>query len=179
MFQKRTKMHLNKFNLVKSVFCIGHIHSRQPPISLKICYFSSFCNTGVIVNRTLRLYILYANIFVLFLENKIYINTYRVHVYDKKWPFTAFRYMISTYSRFTLSNHMVSILVANVYMYINSLEEWLLWKSLLLLRAEKQHIFQEIGGCLNKAYPENINFETLVPRNWKFHSFGEHTTKKC
>ena len=30
----------------------------------------------------------------------------------------------------------------------------------------------------NRAYPENTNFETFVPRNMKFHTFGElHTTK--
>ena len=32
----------------------------------------------------------------------------------------------------------------------------------------------------NRAYPENTNFETFVPRNLKFHTFGDlHTTKKC
>ena len=30
----------------------------------------------------------------------------------------------------------------------------------------------------NRAYPENNNFETFVPRNLKFHTFGDiHTTK--
>ena len=34
--------------------------------------------------------------------------------------------------------------------------------------------------CDNRAYPENTNFETSVPRNLKFHTFGDlHTTKKC
>ena len=33
---------------------------------------------------------------------------------------------------------------------------------------------------LNRAYPENTKFETFVPRNLKFHTFGDlHTTKKC
>ena len=32
----------------------------------------------------------------------------------------------------------------------------------------------------NRAYPENTNFETFVPRNLKFHRFVDlHTTKKC
>ena len=32
----------------------------------------------------------------------------------------------------------------------------------------------------NRAYPENTNFETFVPRNLKFQTFGDlHTTKKC
>ena len=33
---------------------------------------------------------------------------------------------------------------------------------------------------VNRAYPENTNFETFVARNLKFHTFGDlHTTKKC
>ena len=32
----------------------------------------------------------------------------------------------------------------------------------------------------NRAYPENTNFETVIPRNLKFHTCGDlHTTKKC
>ena len=38
---------------------------------------------------------------------------------------------------------------------------------------ESRHIF-------NRAYPENTNFETFVPRSLKFHTFGDlHITKKC
>ena len=33
---------------------------------------------------------------------------------------------------------------------------------------------------LNRAYLENTNFKTFVPRNLKFYTFGDlHTTKKC
>ena len=39
-------------------------------------------------------------------------------------------YIITAYSIFTLSCHMVSILLANVY--VNNIEEWLLRGSLLL-----------------------------------------------
>ena len=32
----------------------------------------------------------------------------------------------------------------------------------------------------NRAYPENTNFDTFVPRNLKFHTFADlHITKKC
>ena len=33
---------------------------------------------------------------------------------------------------------------------------------------------------MNRAYPENTNFQTFGPRNLKFHAFGNfNTTKKC
>ena len=32
----------------------------------------------------------------------------------------------------------------------------------------------------NRAYPENTNFETFVPRSFKFHTFGDLLiAKKC
>ena len=32
----------------------------------------------------------------------------------------------------------------------------------------------------NRAYLENTNFKSFVPRNMKFHTVGDlHTTKKC
>ena len=55
---ERPKMHLNEYRLTKSEFCKSCIHLVQPPISWKICDFSSLCNTGVRVNGTARLYIL-------------------------------------------------------------------------------------------------------------------------
>ena len=36
-------------------FCMSHINIRQPPVSWKICYFSSFCNMEGRVNVTARL----------------------------------------------------------------------------------------------------------------------------
>ena len=47
---KRTIMHLNELGLTRTEFCKSQSHRRQPPISWRICYFSSFCNTGVRVN---------------------------------------------------------------------------------------------------------------------------------
>ena len=55
---KRTKMHLNELGLNRTEFGKRQPHRRQPPIFWGICYFSSFCNMGVRVNVTARLYIL-------------------------------------------------------------------------------------------------------------------------
>ena len=39
---------------------------------------------------------------------------------------------------------------------------------------------QVMHPFLNRAYPENTNFENFIPRNLKFHTCGDlHTTKKC
>ena len=51
-------MQLNELSLLRTEFCKSQSRRRQPPISWKICYFSSFCNTGVRINVTARLYIL-------------------------------------------------------------------------------------------------------------------------
>ena len=53
--QKRAKLHLNEIGLTNNEFCKIKLRLRQPPISWKICYFSSFCDTGVRVNVTGKL----------------------------------------------------------------------------------------------------------------------------
>ena len=55
---KRTKLHLNEIGLTNTEFCKSQSQLRQPPISWKIRYFSTFCNTGVRLNATAMLCIL-------------------------------------------------------------------------------------------------------------------------
>ena len=49
---KRTKLHLNEIRLTNTEFCKSQSQLRQPPISWKIRYFSTFCDTGVRLNVT-------------------------------------------------------------------------------------------------------------------------------
>ena len=49
---KRTEMHLNDIGLTNNEICQSQIQLRQPPISWKICCFSGFCNTGVMIPVT-------------------------------------------------------------------------------------------------------------------------------
>ena len=77
---KPIKMHINKMGLTKTEFCKSHIQLRQPPISCKFCCFSAFCNTGVRVNVTARLYILCKYLHSIFRNKDI--NAYRVHMND-------------------------------------------------------------------------------------------------
>ena len=46
---KCTKMHLNDTGLTETEFCKSQVQLRQPPISWKICCFSAFYNTGVMI----------------------------------------------------------------------------------------------------------------------------------
>ena len=55
---KRTKLHLNEIGLNNTEFYKSQSQLRQPPISWKIRYFSTFCNTGVRLNITAMLCIL-------------------------------------------------------------------------------------------------------------------------
>ena len=70
---KRTETQLNEFGLTKHEFCTASN-------LLEICYFSSFCDTGVSVNVTARLCILCKYACTIF--RNLDINTYRVHVND-------------------------------------------------------------------------------------------------
>ena len=54
--RKRTKLHLNEIGLNNTEFCQSQL--RQPPISWKILYVSTFCNTGVRLNVAAMLCIL-------------------------------------------------------------------------------------------------------------------------
>ena len=76
----RTKLHLNEIGLNNFEFCKSQSQLRQPPISWKIRYFSTFCNTGVRLNVTAMLCILCKYACTLFRGQDI--NTYRVHVND-------------------------------------------------------------------------------------------------
>ena len=49
---KQTKLHLNEIGLTNTEFCKRQSQLRQPPISWKIRYFSTFCDTGVRLNVT-------------------------------------------------------------------------------------------------------------------------------
>ena len=52
----------------------------------------------------------------------------------------------------------------------------------LLSRRKSLELFRHANAaiCFNRAYPENTNVETFVPRNLKFHTFGDlYVTKKC
>ena len=41
-------------------------------------------------------------------------------------------------------------------------------------------VYESLICVRNRAYPENTNFQTFAPRNWKFYSFGDlHQPKKC
>ena len=55
---KRTKLHLNEISLNNTEYCKSQSQLRQPPISWKIRYVSTFCNTGVRLNVTAMLCIL-------------------------------------------------------------------------------------------------------------------------
>ena len=55
MFQNRTALHLIEIGLTNKEFCKRQIRLRQPPMSWKMCYFSTFCNAGVRVNVTDKL----------------------------------------------------------------------------------------------------------------------------
>ena len=65
---KRTKLHLNEIGLNNAEFCKSQSQLRQPPISWKIRYVSTFCNTGVRLNVTAMLCILckYDNVCTIF-----------------------------------------------------------------------------------------------------------------
>ena len=77
---KRTKLHLNEISLTNTEFCISQSQTRQPPISWKIRYFSTFCNTGVRLNVTAMLCILCKYACTIF--RGLDINTHRLHVKD-------------------------------------------------------------------------------------------------
>ena len=55
---KRIKLHLNEIGLNYTEFCKSQSQLRQPPISWKIRYVSTFCNPGVRLNVTAMLWIL-------------------------------------------------------------------------------------------------------------------------
>ena len=54
----RTKLHLNEIGLNNTEICKSQSQLRQPPISWKIRYFSTFCDTGVRLNVAAMLCIL-------------------------------------------------------------------------------------------------------------------------
>ena len=77
---KQTKLHLNEIGLTSLEFCKSQIQLRQPPISRKICFVSTFCNRKVRVNAKSSLCILckYACTIFRGLDK----NTYKVHEND-------------------------------------------------------------------------------------------------
>ena len=102
--------------------------------------FSSFYNTGVkrIPNR-LVLYILCK--FGCTKLRNVAINTYHAHMIDY-----TLRCIITMTSLYTLTHHVVTIVVLNVY--VCNLIEWLLRViTPVLQKGEKSQIYQEIRGC--------------------------------
>ena len=68
---KRTKLHLNEIGLTNTEFCKSQSQLRQPPISWKIRYFSTFCTMGVRLNVTAMFNMHTMQICLLYLEDEI------------------------------------------------------------------------------------------------------------
>ena len=49
---KRTQLYLNEIGLTNTEIFKSQIQLRQPPISWKMCSFTAFCNTGVMIPVT-------------------------------------------------------------------------------------------------------------------------------